>query len=428
MPNTYDSVLGLQWGDEGKGKYLDFILNYLYQGMISLVARWNGGTNAGHTIVRGNQKIALHGPPSGIISDVDCLIAPMCVVNIPTLLDTEIADLKKQGFGCERFHVANEAFTILPWHTAIEGFEEEALGKSKRDTTLRGIGPAYGDITRRYGIPIGVLMDPEELFKRVQENLAIKNMMDQFRDLNLNAEAVTAELLALGERIAPYTVEMDSYIESTLGNNGTMLFEGAQGSGLDYILSPSYPYVSSSGMTTSDIEKIFRVNPSDWRNIHGVMKAYVTSVGYRIFPTKQDNDIGGQMRQRGGEFGTTTGRPRDCGWLDLVMVRLAIKANRTTGIFITKLDVLDEMPEIKVCVAYRYRGDEIKYPPRAGLAGCKPIYTTFPGWQTSTRGVTQLDKLAKNARKYVDWIAEQLGIPLIGISTGPDTRDTIWLG
>jgi len=428
MPVINDAILGLQWGDEGKGKEVDFYLNYSYPGEIDLVARFNGGTNAGHTVVRGDQKIALHGPPSGVISDVNSLIAPMCVVNIPALLDQEIAGLKKQGFSCERFRVAKEAFIVLPWHLIIEGLEEKALGKGKRDTTLRGIGPAYGDIVRRYGIPIGVLMDADELRKRVEENLAIKNMVDKFRALNIGVDAVTEELLALGERIAPYTVELDSYLESTLGNNGTMLFEGAQGGGLDYILSPSYPYVSSSGMTTSDIEKIFRVNPSNWRNIIGVMKAYVTSVGYRIFPTKQDNTIGEQMRERGGEFGTTTGRPRDCGWLDLPMVRLTARANRITGIFITKLDVLDKMSEIKVCISYRYRGDVINFPPRSGLAGCEPIYATFPGWQTSTRGITRLDRLHKNARNYVEWVVEQLGIPLIGISTGPDTVETIWLG
>jgi len=408
------------WGDSGKGKLIDLLILLGFLSRLKAVARYNGGPNAGHTVKRLELEAKLHGLPSSVLHpSIWSLIAPMCAVNGENLLGTEIPDFLKLGIGLEKLRIAREAFTILPWHLRIEELEAEALGKTNRDTTFRGIGPAYSDAVGRYGVTIGDLLDPDVLRVRVTENLAIKNRIAGIPEMGWNVDSMTDRLLRLGDQLRPF-------LDEVLADGDSLLLEGAQGVALDRE-SPCYPYVTSSGVTTHDAAKIFHLRPEDWGYIFGVCKAYCTSVGRRDFPTKLTDGVGDRLATRGHEFGTTTGRKRDCGWLDGVMLRHAIRTDLVTHLFITKLDVLDEEPELRICVAYEHDGEKRELPPRMGLHGWKPVYVELPGWQTSTRGMKRLEDLPSNARRYVDRVVELADVPLAGISTGPDTEETIWL-
>lgn len=423
----YHKVGDTHWGDSAKGKLINLLIRLGIIRNLKVVSRFNGGPNAGHTVINGDLNAKLHGLPSSILNvELWSLIAQGCVVDGDNLLDVEIPDVGKLGVGFGKLRIAREAFTVLPWHKLIERLDAEALGKTNRDTTMRGIGPAYSDAVGRYGILVGDLLDPDVLKTKVHENLILKNRIPGIAAQGWQCDQVTDQLLLLGERLRPYIVEMDAFLEHVAGPDDAVLLEGAQGAGLDRE-APGYPYVTSSGLTTHDAAKIFRIRPEEWGYIFGVCKAYSTSVGRRAFPTHQQGEVGDRIARRGNEVGTTTGRNRDCGWFDAVMLRHAVRVDMITHLFVTKLDVLDEEPELKICVAYEHDGQDRQYPPRIGMNGWQARYETLPGWQQSTRGITKLEDLPRNARKYVDRITELAEVPLAGISTGPDTDESIWL-
>lgn len=421
-------IFDTHWGDSGKGKVVDFVLSGPWKGKIRVVARWNGGPNAGHTVVRNGQKTILHMLPSSILcEDVFSLIAPMCVVDVEELLNNEMPAVKTiSGTDFAKFRISQEAFTIMPWHKALETLEEEALGKTKRDTTNRGIGPAYRDIVGRYGITIGDLLDPPTLERKLDENLKVKTgLMPKLIAMLPTFSRIRYDYLALGEQLRPHVVQTDEFLAKMMPADEVLLLEGAQGTGLD-VMSPSYPYVTSSGLTIHDASKIFRLNPSDWEYVLGVCKAYTTSVGFRYFPTLLDNEQGERLRNRGHEYGATTGRPRNCGWLDAVMLRHAVQMNLFTHLVITKLDILDPEPVIQVCTKYSQNGYLLEYPPRLDLSQCQPVYESQPGWLASTRGAVELDELPGNAQVYLRRIQDLAKTDILAVSTGPDTKETIW--
>lgn len=425
-------IFDTHWGDSGKGKITDFLLSGPWMGQIAFVARWNGGNNAGHTVVQNGKKIILRMLPSSILNpDVDSLISPMCVVNVQNLLDREIPEADKAGINLERLRIARETFTVMPWHLDLEKAEKEALGSADLGSTMNGIGPAYADITARHGITIEDLLDQNRLYARLKSVLAVKNLVPAVQAKGYTPEKMTETLFRYGQMLRPYVVKLDSFMQKSLqgplGNELLAFFEQAQGTMLD-IQSPNYPWNTSSGTTIHDLNKIFGLRLGNWGMRIGVCKAYTTSVGRRDFPTKTDGDIATYLQNHGGEFGSVTGRPRDCGWLDGVALRRAVKLNWLTHLFVTKLDILDDLPEIRICTTYKCDGNFLKTPPRSGLDRVQPNYQALPGWRSQTRGATSWGQLPAQAREFLRRIQELAGIPIIGVSTGPDTKETIWLG
>lgn len=426
----FGGVFELHWGDSAKAKVVLFLLREVLRPRIKMCARFNGSDNAGNTGKENGVEFVAHNLPISVICNhVDSFIAPMCLVSLPRIFSNEMPELAVKGVKFDRLRIAKETFTVLPWHREIEQLEEAALGATKRDGTARGIGPAYGDLTRKYAISVGDLLDESALRIKVRENIAVKNLIDSFRTRNYDENHVVEQLLSYGKLLEPYMVETDLYLckldDDCMPDDLALLVQ-AQGAMLD-INSPSYPYVSSSGMTVHDASKAFRLRNEDFAFRLGVCKAYTTSVGRRDFPTKLTDETGQGLQNRGAEFGRTSGRLRDCGWLDGPALRHGILVNQITSLFVTKLDVLDQEPEIRFCISYK-REDrfEVEIAPRLGLGDCKPVYKTFKGWQKPTAGMRKLGDLPKKAREYIDFIEIYSGKPVVGISTGPDTYDTIW--
>lgn len=427
----FGGVFETHWGDSAKAKFVLFLLREILKGRVKACARFNGADNAGNTGKENGVEIVVHNLPISVcVPGVDSFIAPLCLVSLPRLFSNEMPELAEKGVRFDRLRIAKETFTVLQWHRDIETLEEQALGATKRDGTARGIGPAYGDITRKYAISVADLLDPDALKIKVQENIAIKSMIAGLAYLRRMENQTMKEFLNYGEQLRPFVVETDPYLCKLNHENrddDLILLQQAQGAMLD-IHSPSYPYVSSSGMTLHDATKIFRITPDDFEFRIGVCKAYTTSVGKRDFPTQLTDKIGLGLQTRGAEFGRTSGRPRDCGWLDGPALRHAIFLNKLTHLFITKLDVLDQEPEILVCTDYDREGQTLSRAPRLGLGNCRPVYRSFKGWQKTTAGTRKLEDLPSEARTYLDFIQEYAGIPYIGVSTGADTYDTIWIG
>jgi adenylosuccinate synthase len=425
-------IFDTHWGDSGKGKVIAYLLSGPWAGRVAVNSRWNGGNNAGHTVVQNGKKIILRMLPSSILNpDVDSLISPMCVVNVQDLVDREMPEAVKAGISLKRLHIARETFTVMPWHLDLEKAEKEALGGTGLGSTMNGVGPAYADITARYGITIEDLLDRDRLLSRLESVLAVKNLVPAVQAQGYTPEKMTETLFRYGEMLRPYVVELDRYVnralQGQLGNEMLACFEQAQGTMLD-IQSPNYPYNTSSGTTIHDLNKIFGLRLGNWGMRIGVCKAYTTSVGRRDFPTKIEGDIAAYLQNHGGEFGSVTGRPRDCGWLDGVPLQRAVRLNWLTHLFLTKLDVLDGLSEILICTAYKRDGDFLKTMPRSGLERVQPNYQALPGWKSQTRGATAWGQLPPRAREFLRRIQEIAGIPIVGISTGPETKETIWLG
>ncbi len=422
MPNIV--VVGAQWGDEGKGKVVD-----LYARDADAVVRFQGGNNAGHTLVVEGEKIILHLIPSGILHpDTVCCIGNGVVVDPVVLLD-EIEGLRARGRwpGEEQLVISPAAHVILPCHRALDLAREARAGRHQIGTTGRGIGPCYEDKASRMGIRIADLLDPASLASRVEALLDEKNALLRHHGAEpLDPAAVTDELLAAGERLRPFVGDVAGRVHAWTRQGSRVLLEGAQGTFLD-LDHGTYPFVTSSNTTAGAACTGTGLPPRDIHGVIGITKAYVTRVGRGPFPTELTDELGDRLRERGGEFGSTTGRPRRCGWLDLVGLRTACRLSGLTGLAVTKLDVLQGLPEVRVCTRYRLDGQIVDFvPPRAeDLERCEPVYETLPGWSEPIAGCRTLDDLPADARRFLDFVADATGCPVVLASVGPGREQTV---
>ena len=418
-------VIGTQWGDEGKGKIVDLLTD-----RASAVVRFQGGHNAGHTLVIEGNKTVLHLIPSGILrAGVRCLIGNGVVLSPVALLE-EIDMLEAGGVPArERMGISESCPLILPYHIALDQAREVARGKKAIGTTGRGIGPAYEDKVSRRGIRLGELLDPAHFTERLREVMEYHNftLVNYFKADAVDYQQVLDEALAQGEKIAPMVEDIPGTLHRLRAEGKSIMFEGAQGALLD-IDHGTYPYVTSSTTTAGGAASGSGVGPRDLDYVLGIVKAYTTRVGAGPFPTELFDDDGQYLGEKGHEFGATTGRQRRCGWLDVVALRRSLQVNSVTGMCITKLDVLDGMKTVKICVAYRLDGREIDTPPVGAdlFEKCEPVLVEMPGWSESTVGTRSMDKLPQAARDYLSRVEELCGgVPIDIISTGPDREETL---
>ncbi|MEW5756846.1 MAG: adenylosuccinate synthase [Pseudomonadota bacterium] len=419
-------VIGSQWGDEGKGKIVDLLTD-----QASVVARFQGGHNAGHTLVIGGEKTVLHLIPSGILRDhVQCLIGNG-VVLAPDALLKEIKMLEAKGVPArERLVISEACPLILPFHIALDRARETARGQKAIGTTGRGIGPAYEDKVARRALRVSDLFHRERFAAKLGEVLDYHNFVlkNYFNAATVDFQQVLEEALELGETIKPMVGDVTELLYQYGKRGESVLFEGAQGTLLD-IDHGTYPYVTSSNTTAGGACTGTGVGPINLHYVLGITKAYTTRVGAGPFPTELFDEMGEHLATRGHEFGSTTGRARRCGWFDGVALRRAIQINSITGLCVTKLDVLDGLDVIRLCVGYEVDGQRRNTPPAGAdaFAECKPIYEEMPGWKESTVGITRYEDLPLNARKYLEQIAAITETPIDIISTGPDRAQTITL-
>ena len=419
-------VLGTQWGDEGKGKIVDLLTE-----QVSLVARFQGGHNAGHTLVIDGKKTVLHLIPSGVLRDgVTCLIGNG-VVLAPDALLKEIAELEEQGVPARnRIKLSPACPLILPYHIALDQAREAARGNNKIGTTGRGIGPAYEDKVARRGLRLGDLMCPERFAEKLKEVLEYHNFaLTQYYKVDaVDYEKTLEQALAWGEEMKPMVEDVNEMLHSAREAGDNILFEGAQGSLLD-IDHGTYPFVTSSNTTAGGTATGTGFGPLYLDYVLGITKAYTTRVGSGPFPTELECEVGQHLGVKGHEFGATTGRKRRTGWFDAVAVKHAIRINSMTGLCLTKLDVLDGLETIKICVGYQNAQGEVMSVPcdAEGWEDVQPIYEEMPGWSDVTFGVQKLDGLPQAALNYIKRIEELVGAPIDIISTGPDRVETIVL-
>jgi len=417
--------VGTQWGDEGKGKIVD-----LLTGRADVVVRFQGGNNAGHTLKVGGEQIIVHLVPSGILYPNTLNIIGNGLVVDPAVLLHEKAELQNRGhFRDDRqLLISERAHVIMPYHKIIDQGREEALGGGKIGTTGRGIGPAYEDKASRMGIRIGDLLRPDTLRKRVTISLEEKNCLieHRFHREKLDPSAVVESYLEYGRRLEPHIGDAASVLQARLAEGSRVLFEGAQGTLLD-IDHGTYPYVTSSNVVSGNACCGSGINPQRLQSIWGVVKAYSTRVGEGGFPTELTDDLGEEMRAVGGEYGATTGRPRRCGWLDLVVVNHSIRLNGLTGIALTKMDVLTGISPIKICVGYELDGRLIDRVPSdvLDLNRVVPRYREVKGWQEPLHECRSFDDLPKNARDYVETIEHLTGVAVTLVSVGPAREQSI---
>ncbi len=419
-------VIGTQWGDEGKGKIVDLLTD-----RAAAVVRFQGGHNAGHTLVIEGEKTVLHLIPSGILRDgVRCLIGNGVVLSPSALL--EELDMLEQGGvpAFERLGISESCPLILPYHIALDQAREHARGKKAIGTTGRGIGPAYEDKVSRRGIRFGEMLDAAHFSERLREVMEYHNfaLEHYYKFETVDYQQVLDEALAQAERLRPLATDVTGELHELRAQGKSIMFEGAQGALLD-IDHGTYPYVTSSNTTAGGACSGSGVGPRSIDYVLGIVKAYTTRVGAGPFPTELFDDVGQHLGEKGHEFGATTGRQRRCGWLDSVALRRSLEINSVTGMCITKLDVLDELETIKICVAYKLDGKEVNVPPVGadGFEKCEPVYIELPGWQQSTVGTLSYADLPENARAYLKKIEELCGAPVDVISTGPDRAETLVL-
>ena len=413
-------VVGSQWGDEGKGKVVDILASNF-----DIVARYQGGANAGHTIKWGDHTHVLHLLPSGVFSEgVQCVIGNGVVID-PKALVTEIQNIENLGFDLTgRLWISDNAHCILPYHKAIE----EVQSADRIGTTKKGIGPAYTDKIARMGIRIGELIEPDHLSKRLQSEIQRTNsiLTGAYGVPGLDTDAIITEYVDLGRALAKYVTNTMLVLHHALESRKSILAEGAQGSLLDIDFG-TYPYVTSSSPTAGGVCTGLGIPPTAIRRVIGITKAYCTRVGHGPFPTELNDEIGQHMGRVGAEFGATTGRPRRCGWLDLVALQYSCKLNGFTELAVTKLDVLSGLDEINVCIQYeqdeRIQSHFIN--DARILDTVIPRYETLPGWSENIQGCTQIDQLPASARNLIDAIESFTGVPVKFISTGPKRSETI---
>ena len=416
-------VIGTQWGDEGKGKIVDWIAE-----RADVVVRSQGGNNAGHTVVVDDKAFALRLLPSGILYDDKQNIVGTGVVIDPKVLLQEIEGLEKQGKSAKSLHISDRAHVIMPYHIALDMAEEASQGDAKIGTTKNGIGPCYADKVNRIGIRICDLYDMETFKQKLAYNVEFKNkMLTKVYDAEpVNYDEILADYIKYAEALKPYVTDTNNAVLKAIKEDKKVLFEGAQATMLD-LDHGTYPFVTSSHPIAGGASTGAGVGPNYLKNIFGVVKAYATRVGAGPFPTEQLNEIGEELRTLGHEFGTVTGRPRRTGWLDLMVVKYAAGLSSLDYLAITRLDILDSFKELKICVGYKLNGKNVEGFPASltNLEACEPVYETLPGWETDISGIRSYDELPENARKYVERIAEVTGVPLGIVSVGPNRNQTI---
>jgi adenylosuccinate synthase len=414
------AVVGAQWGDEGKGKIVDLLTPHF-----SIVARYQGGHNAGHTVYVDGTKFILRLIPSGILHPgVTCVIGNGVVVD-PDALFVEIDELQRHDIKAgDRLIISEKAHLILPYHRELDLLAEARRGERKIGTTSRGIGPAYEDKVARRGIRVADLFDSGSLADEVRENVSARNRL--IRDTTLDWRPVYDRLLVNAERMRPWVGDVSLFLSDAMTAGRRILFEGAQGTLLD-IDHGTYPFVTSSNASVGGVCTGLGVGPRTIHTVLGVVKAYSTRVGEGPLPTELTGESGNRLREGGQEYGAVTGRPRRCGWYDAVAVRYAVRINGLDGIALTKLDVLDGLSEIEVCHAYERSGETLNdYPADIRhLADCKPVYETMPGWSQPTAGIRTFDELPPEAKRYIARLEEVSGVAVAIISTGSDRADTI---
>jgi adenylosuccinate synthase len=419
-------VLGTQWGDEGKGKIVDLLSREM-----DAVVRFQGGHNAGHTLVIDGDKTVLHLIPAGILqAGVQCLIGNGVVLSLEAL-KVEIDRLEAQGVDVRsRLTISPSAPVIMPYHQELDRAREEARGQKAIGTTCRGIGPAYEDKASRRGIRVSDLLNASALAEKLAAVMEYHNfvLVNRFGKPALDIQRTLDNTLQLGAEFAPLVGDVSGILHELRDRGKKILFEGAQGTLLD-IDHGTYPYVTSSNTTVGGVCTGAGVGPDAIDYVLGITKAYTTRVGAGPFPTELFDDVGAGIAERGVEFGATTGRPRRCGWLDAVALKRAVRLNGLSGFCVTKLDVLDGMDELKICTAYMLDGEEIHAPPTnpEDWENIEPVYQSFPGWSESSRGVTEFDKLPSDAQAYLQQVEELCGAPIHMVSTGPDRSENIIL-
>jgi adenylosuccinate synthase len=415
-------VVGTQWGDEGKGKITDYLAENA-----EVVARYQGGNNAGHTIVFGGEKYKLHLIPSGIFySEKICVLGNGMVID-PKALVQELKYLHDKGVSTDNLRISNRAHVILPYHLKLDEVEEERKGANKIGTTKKGIGPAYMDKAARVGIRIADLLDREEFERKLTQNLQEKNRLFEkmYEVEGFKIEDFMDEYYEYGQQVAKYVSDTSVVLNDSLDEGRRVLFEGAQGVMLD-IDQGTYPFVTSSNPIAGGVTIGSGVGPSKIKHVVGVSKAYTTRVGDGPFPTELENEIGERIREVGNEYGTTTGRPRRVGWFDSVVVRHARRVSGITDLSLNSIDVLTGIEKLKICVAYQYKGKVMEEFPASLkiLAECEPVYEELPGWTEDITGVRNLNELPENARHYIERVSQLTGIPLSIFSVGPDRKQT----
>jgi adenylosuccinate synthase len=416
-------LLGAQWGDEGKGKATD-----LLGGRVDYVVRYQGGNNAGHTVVIGDEKYALHLLPSGILSPGVIPVIGNGVVVDPAVLLHEMAGLEARGVDTSRLLISASAHLITPYHVTLDKVSERFLGKSKIGTTGRGIGPTYMDKVGRLGIRVQDLFDPSILRQKVEGALANKNqvLVKVFNRRELEVNAITEELLQYAEPLRPHVADTALVLNDALDAGSIVLLEGGQGTLLD-VDHGTYPFVTSSNPTAGGACTGSGIGPTRVTRVIGILKAYTTRVGSGPFPTELLDEWGERLRSVGGEVGVTTGRPRRCGWFDAPIARYATRVNGLTDIFLTKLDVLTGIERIPVCVAYEIEGQRITELPmtQTDFHHAKPVYEELPGWTEDISGARSIEDLPANAQAYVRYLEELSGAPISAIGVGQDRDATI---
>lgn len=421
---TVVALVGTQWGDEGKGKITDVLAS-----KADVVARYQGGNNAGHTVVVGENTYKLHLVPSGIFyAGTTCLIGNGVVVD-PKVLCEEIDYLHRNGISTANLYVSEKAHLIMPYHRVLDQLEEKQRLR-KIGTTGRGIGPAYVDKYMRMGVRMIDLKSRESLQRALDQVLPLKNQLLQkiYDHPCFDRDELVEEYLAYGQTIVPLLADTSLLIYQARQRGEDVLLEGAQGTLLD-VDHGTYPFVTSSNPTAGGAAPGAGIGPNQIDQVIGVVKAYTTRVGEGPFVSELNDVTGDLIRERGNEFGTTTGRPRRCGWFDAVLVRYSVRINGLTGLSLTLLDVLDALESVRVCVAYEYRGERLEHFPAdlEMLKECKPIYETLPGWQEDTTGAKSFADLPQRAQEYLKFLEQQVGCPVQIVSVGPRRDQTIML-
>jgi adenylosuccinate synthase len=423
MPATI--LVGTQWGDEGKGKATDLLADHM-----DLVVRYQGGNNAGHTVRVGGETFKLHLIPSGILYEhITPVIADGMVVD-PRVLLEEMDGLAARGVDTSRLLVSANAHLVMPYHLELDRVTERHLGRHKLGTTKRGIGPAYADKAARIGLRMQDLTDPKIFRQKLDAALKEKNaiLSKVYNRLPLDADEVSRDYLEFGVRLSPHIADTSAVIHRALRDGAGVLLEGAQGTLLD-LDHGTYPFVTSSNPVAGGALVGSGIGPKEVDRVIGVTKAYVTRVGSGPFPTEEEGSAGEGMRERGQEFGTTTGRPRRCGWFDTIQLRYAARVNGLTELFLTKLDVLSGLSTVKVCTAYRFEGRTYEdFPPHQTIVHkAEPVYEDLEGWTEDLAGVRGADELPPAARKYVERLSDLGGVPVRTVSVGPSREQTVEL-
>jgi len=418
-------VVGSQWGDEGKGRVVDLISND-----VDIIVRYQGGNNAGHTIVFDGKKIVLHHIPSGILREDKVSVIANGVVIDPKILIEEMEGLRSSGYhiGPDNFKLSNRAHVIMPYHRQIDQEREKLKGNTKIGTTGRGIGPVYEDKYARRGIKLSDLVEPDRFLKRLKEVIIERNLYitKVLESEPLDTEKIYEEYVEYGRYLMPYITDTSRLLNQYINEDKSILFEGAQGTLLDIDFG-TYPFVTSSNTGSGGVTVGSGVSPKIIDHIIGVVKAYTTRVGEGPFPSEEYGDLENKLREEGSEFGATTGRSRRCGWLDIVALNYSVTINGLTALALTKLDVLSRFNTIKLCTGYKYNGEIIEYFPSDldTLVNCEPVYETVQGWNSDISNITDFKELPTQTIDYINKIEEYTGVPVWLISVGPSREKFI---